>query len=255
MKKILLFTSLLLSVLSISSVTYAESIVTDRPDFTESPSSVPPGFIQVEAGYTFAKADEFQEHTVGELLIRMPVSQRIEVRLALNSFAFSEASGVKVSGLQDSSIGLKAELIQMQNSLIPQTAIIVSTTLPTGGNPYREDTLQPGMKLCLGWDINEDWALSSNLNYDRASHSGTSFNEFSQSISLAWGFAEYWGAYLEVFSFQPDLAGSDDTSYINTGLTYLVTDDLQLDGRIGQGLNGLDTDYFVGIGVSNQFRI
>ena len=88
------------------------------------------------------------------------------------------------------------------------------------------------MKLCLGWDINEDWALSSNLNYDRASDSGTSFNEFSQSISLSWGFSEYLGAYLEAFAFQPDLEGSDDTAYINTGLNYLINDDLQLDGRI-----------------------
>lgn len=248
--KILLIASLLLPSLS-----HAEHIVTDRPDFTESSKVVESSKIQIETGYTFSESENTQEHTLGELLIRISVLPGLEARLGLNSHAFSKEDSIERSGLQDSSIGIKAMVIPEQQAWIPQTAIIAGTTLPTGGNPYRESNLQPGVKVCFGWELSENWALSSNLNYDRSSEAGIAFNQFSQSLSLGWGFMEQWGAYLEAFSFQPDLLGKTDTTYINTGLTYLVSDDVQLDVRAGSGLNGINKDYFIGFGVSNRFKI
>jgi hypothetical protein len=43
------------------------------------------------------------------------------------------------------------------------------------------------------------------------------------------------------------------TPFINGGLTYLLTADLQLDGRIGAGLDGGDADTYVGVGVSHRW--
>ncbi len=249
------FKTLLIASLLIPSLSHSEPIVTDRPDFTESSQVVELGKIQIEAGYTFSESDTTQGHTLGELLIRIPVLPRLEARLGINSFAFSNEGSTETSGLQDSSIGIKAMILPEQNGWIPQTSLIAGTTLPTGGNPYSESTLQPGVKFCFGWELSENWALSSNLNYDRSSEAGTAFNEFSQSLSLGWGFADQWGAYLEAFSFQPDLAGKVASTYINTGLTYLISDDLQLDARVGSGLNGINKDYFIGFGASSRFKI
>ena len=39
------------------------------------------------------------------------------------------------------------------------------------------------------------------------------------------------------------------TAYLDVGLTFLIHENLQLDGRVGQGFNGLDEDWFTGIGL------
>ena len=45
--------------------TAQEPMVTDRPDFTESTSTVMPGVYQLEAGYTFARFGRTDTHQIG----------------------------------------------------------------------------------------------------------------------------------------------------------------------------------------------
>lgn len=253
MKKTLM-TTFLMIFLSQAPVV-GDTIVTDRPDFTESAQTVTPGKIQTEAGYTFANWDGEQEHTVGELLIRIPLTSKFEGRVAVNSLAFTTTHGAKTAGLQDSSLGFKLSLNPEQKKWIPQMALIAAATLPSGGNAYRENTLQPGAKLCLGWALSEKWSFSSNLNYDHASEEGATFDKFTQSTSFGWAFKENWGAYFEAFRVQPNSTEGLETSYINGGVTYLVSDDIQLDARAGKGLNGISSEHFIGIGISNRIKI
>ena len=59
------------------------------------------------------------------------------------------------------------------------------------------------------------------------------------------------GSYFEWFAFFP--SGADqlsDAHFLNGGLTYQLTDDLQLDVRAGKGLSDTSDEYFVGLGVS-----
>jgi hypothetical protein len=53
-------------------------IITDRPDFTESTDIVPKGKYQAEFGYTFNKFDKTESHSFRELLIRIPLHQKID---------------------------------------------------------------------------------------------------------------------------------------------------------------------------------
>src|SRR5687767_7085827 len=62
------------------------SIVTDRPDFTESPVAVPRGAVQVEMGNTYERADDVRANTLGEMLVRVGVHRGLELRLGLPSY-------------------------------------------------------------------------------------------------------------------------------------------------------------------------
>ncbi|MGH7563856.1 MAG: hypothetical protein ACREK5_05485, partial [Gemmatimonadota bacterium] len=53
-------------------------LVTDRPDFTESALTVPRGDPQLESGYTLTRADDADEHALGEVLLRIGVAGRLE---------------------------------------------------------------------------------------------------------------------------------------------------------------------------------
>lgn len=81
-------------------------LVTDRPDFTESTETVPAGRVQFEGGYTPLRSGGVDEHAIGEVLLRLGVSGRTELRLGLNSFLVARVPGEPTStGLEGASLG------------------------------------------------------------------------------------------------------------------------------------------------------
>lgn len=233
-----------------------EPLVTDRPDFTESAVTVAPGKVQLESGYTFTRVDTEQEHTLGEVLLRVGVAERVEVRLGVNSFAFTRTPGDTDSGLEDASLGVKVRLADTPERFRltrPGIALLAGTTLPTGGGAFGESTLQPEATLALAWPVSERIGLASNVGYAYASEGGDRFNQFSGSVTLAYALAERLGSYVEAYGFALDRGDGPDTGFVNGGLTYLLTNDLQFDVRAGVGLNAVEPDYFAGLGFARRW--
>jgi len=227
--------------------------VTDRPDFTESPETVAPGWLQFEGGYTFTQRDEDNEHSVPELLLRVGLIERLELRLALNYLAV-DAVEADQQGLEDLTLGMKIKLVQGSEDFdltAPDVAIIVEITLPTGGDDFREDQPQPQIKFAFAWALADRLSLGSNLNYAYLSEGGERFNQFSGSLTLGYKLTERWGTYVEYFGFVPASKDGPNESFFDGGFTYLVNDNLQLDARAGVGaFNGKSPDYFVGVGLA-----
>jgi hypothetical protein len=233
-----------------------EPIETDRPDFTETARTVPPGRIQIEGGYTFAKVDDDEAQTVGELLLRIAMGARTELRVNFGSYALQRGPGGRASGFEDIEIGVKVELRSASREFglgLPDMALIAQTTLPTGASAFRENTTQPEAKLALAWDLSPRVSLGSNLNFAYQSEQGERYTEPSGSVTVGYAITERTGAYLELFGFAPSGEARPNTSYADGGLTYLVNDDLQLDARAGVGLNSARPDLFFGLGASRRF--
>lgn len=235
-----------------------EPLISDRPDFTESAETVPRNQTQIEAGYTFSRSGSTRDHTIGEVLVRHALNRRVELRVGLNSYQIvRDPIGGNVSGKDDPSIGFKVKLRDGSEKFAlgrPDIALIVATTLPVGSRSLRENRLQPGGKLCLAWPLSSRTGLAANLNYDRASEGGRSFDQFSASASLGYSLSERVGAFVEVYGFSPGSLGGRDTKYFDGGLTYSLNPDFQLDVRAGLGLdNRVAPDYFVGAGVARRF--
>jgi hypothetical protein len=233
----------------------SEPLVSDRPDFTESPETVPAGRFQVEAGYTFSKRGKDEEHALGELLLRIGLMPDVELRLAGNSYVWLNSPSGDAQGFEDMSVGVKIKLVEGSGELTrPEVAVIVATSLPTGDDDFGEDGSQPGIKLALAWDLSERISLASNLNYTYASTGGDRFHQFSGSLSLGYRLSERWGCYIEYFGFVPERENGPNASFFDGGLTYLINDNLQLDARVGIGVfNAESPDYFTGFGVSWRY--
>lgn len=234
-----------------------EPIITDRPDFTESTETVPPGMIQIEGGYTYSRAGQEKTNSFGELLIRPALGRKTELRIEVPTRSQMRSPTGNASGFEDGSIGFKVMLSQGSGEMglkKPRVSLIGATSVPIGSRNFRERKLQPEAKLLLGWDLSERVALSSNLNYAYLSESGDRFGEFSGSASLGFGLSDKVGSYLEVFGFFP---GGDraNSRFINGGFTYLINNDFQLDARLGFGLSNdvQGPDTFFGVGVARRF--
>lgn len=246
-----------------------EPIVTDRPDFTESPETVPRGHVQLETGYTFTYDSELDRRTTSqtfpEALLRVGVTERFELRFGWVGYEFvterfpSESRAgrhITVSdsydGGRDLYLGFKQKFFDQQG-LRPNFAIIPAINAPSGSAAFSSGDVDPEIKLAWGYDLTERVALSGNLNFAAPTEEAGRFFQASNSVSLAFALFDGVGAYTEYFGFYPNTRDGDCAHSLNGGLTWQLTDNLQLDWRAGFGLNEEADDFFTGFGLSVRF--
>ena len=235
-----------------------EPLASDRPDFTEASCTVGRGVNQLEMGYTYFNnrdgGNESQSHSYPELLLRAGMfADWFELRVGWTYSSGYEAFDVltrSTSGSEDLYTGVKLGLTPQQG-IWPEMALVPQTTIPLGGE-NSDGAVLPGMNWLYGWDILEwlSMAGSTQVNMAVDDDSQDKFLEFAQSWTFGYTLAESWGAYTEWFAIVPSGAETIQTEhYFNAGLTYRVTNDLQLDFRIGKGVSSNAMDYFAGTGI------
>jgi hypothetical protein len=232
-------------------------IVTDRPDFTEASSTVGLGIIQVETGYTFVRDGDTHAHSWGEPLVRVgALANWLEFRVAAFPLTVTDASGsMSRSGFEDLYLGAKCALT-LQETFLPEIAVVIQMTVPTGSEEFSDGRVLPGVNLLYGWDLTDDLSLGGSTQFNSAlDDHGTRVDEWVQSVALGYGLTDRLGVYAEWYSFHPGGPGKGTTQrYLNGGLAFLATDDLQCDVRGGMGVNDEAEDLFLGVGISFRFR-
>lgn len=221
-----------------------DPIETDRPDFTESSATVPKGRYQLEAGYTVQRAARRgSSHSLPETLLRIGVGARVELRLAQNAMVSDGAST-----FDDVVVGAKVALGGQQGGR-PELALLLQTTLPTGGARISAAVVQPSAALLAGWELGGRWSAGGSLiaGRERDDHL-----ELAGSLVVGRELSASWKGYAEWFTIQPvdGSAGERGESYLNGGLTRLLAPTLQLDARVGLGVGGGADRFFLGVGLS-----
>ncbi len=240
-----------------------EPIVTDRPDFTEASVTVGYGVVQLETGYTFTYDNEDDDvtrtHSFPETLLRVGMfAEWLEMRIDWNYLEEeTDIAGLEdsVSGAEDLGLGMKIALTP-QECILPETAIILQMTVPTGSSNFTADEVLPGFNYLYSWDINDEWSTGGSTGINGAIDDITldSYSEVTQSWTLGRSWTEKLGSYTEWFVIIPASADTNPTeNYFNGGFTYLINDDLQWDIRAGVGLNSGADDFFAGSGISFRY--
>jgi hypothetical protein len=240
---------------------WADALITDRPDFTESPTSVAPGRVQLEGGYTFSRLEGEKSHTVGELLARIGAVDRLEFRLGINSFVFRSepdsedvpaGQNRSIRGLEDLTLGLKVEILRPPASKpgLPQLGILAGTSVPTGRSETGSVGPQPGAILAAGWELTDWLSAGMNVGYAYAEDAEERFDELSGSVALGFGLTQRLGAFAEWYGIFPFPSDRDDENNANAGITYPLSPGFQFDARVGIGVGGPRPNFFVGAGAA-----
>ncbi len=227
----------------------AQELVTDRPDFTESALSVERGWMQLEGGATRTEAGSDREWSLGELLLRIGLSERVELRLEPGSYLEGDGPGAEISGWEDASVGAKVELASATEGGLPDLALIAGLSLPTGEEGVGNDDPHPEVVLAASWDLAPRLGLGANVGVGESEEDGRDFLEGKASLALGIDVADDWGAFVEAFALYPESSGGEESHFLDAGLTWLVTPDLQLDLRAGRGLDAEEAT-FVGAGLA-----
>jgi hypothetical protein len=233
-----------------------EPLVTDRPDFTESALVVDPGRWQVEMGTTYDDGASVEALTVGEMLIRWGFARDLELRVFPLSYLWTDDEGDDSSGLLDATVGLKYEIQDGSGAGLwgsTALAVIVSTTVPTGGSAVSSDDWQPAAVVAASWPLAPAWSLASNLGYARPSDGEQRFNSVWASLSLGVGLGDRTGMFVELYGFEREEARGPNTMAFQTGVTHRLNPNLQLDARVARRLTDDGPDLLIGAGASWRY--
>jgi len=246
---------------------YAERIETERHDFTQSTDTVGQGVVQVESGYSYFYKDEDDEiegsHTTPETLIRVGLSDDIEFRVRFTyDWRFVDV-GEDRSGSQDLIWSFKLRTTD-QDGCIPESALELRMTAPTGGAEWTLNRVVGGFDYIYGWELTERCELYGSTGCsvnglgdfsvlpDDAD--GDQFVMWSQSIALGVELTEQVTFYSEWFGLFSHALEDEFTIHIyNVGVDYYVTQNLVLDVRAGVGLTDDADDFFTGVGGGYRF--
>jgi hypothetical protein len=124
-----------------------EPLITDRPDFTESSSTVGRGVAQLEMGYTYTHDNEAagrtKSHAYPGLLLRYGIlAEWLELRVGW-TYA-EETTNVLARGSEDIYLGFKIALTP-QEGILPEMALIPQMTVPSGGAAFTANETLPGV--------------------------------------------------------------------------------------------------------------
>jgi Putative MetA-pathway of phenol degradation len=237
-----------------------DPLVTDRPDFTESTSIIPRGHFQIEGGYTFTRQGDEDASSLGELLLRVGAGERVEARFGIGSYGTVDPGvpgSSKLSGYEDPFIGVKIGLNASDPELLPpgrpQMALLLSTSVPVGSDELTSDEWQPEGKLALGWDLTDFFSLSSNLIYGYPSDGDERYHQFGATLSAGFSLTDRLGAFVEAFGFNKESLNGSSTTYLDSGLAFRISNDIQLDVRVGAGLDDPSPNWFAGLGGGVRF--
>jgi hypothetical protein len=236
-----------------------EPLSSDRPDFVETSVTVGRGVRQLEMGYTYFLDDDgvtrTTAHSFPEFLLRVGVwADWLELRAGWNYSSSKQNVDPltrSISGSEDLYLGIKFGLTG-QDGIFPEMSLVTQMTVPTGHSALTGGKVLPGMNWLYGWDITEfvSFAGSTQANLAIDDLAGDEFLEFAQAFTFGFTLTEKLGAYTEWFMITP--AGAEITPtehYLDGGFTYKVSNDLQLDIRVGKGISGASDDLFAGTGA------
>ena len=246
MKKILFF-------LIISIHVHAQIIVTDRPDQTESSSTIARGSVQIESGILISQNEILNQFNnpiiekniyLPSTLFRLGLTDKIELRI-FNQYQYNYTEINSVNGFNDLELGFKVQLFQQEKNMT-ELAFLSHIAIPTAPSIFNENNDKYiGLinKLCVSHNLNNKIGIGYNLGYN---YFDSGLSDYTYSFVVGFKLNERISAYVEPYG---QISGFEDSeANINMGMTYLIKDNLQLDYSYGTGLNNISN--FMSIGCS-----
>ncbi len=247
-------------------------IATDRPDQTETPFLVPPGYFQIETGAIMEKHTEddikFTSTTYNTSLFKYGVSKNLELRLIeeylgerRHQLYHSRREDKLYNGFNSMAIGSKIFICD-ESKYRPQISLITHLQLPYLGDKInRPGFIAPRFRFLFQHALSNTFSFSYNLG---AEWDGDHLNTTGiYTASLGINLFTNTSMFVEAYGFVTEHGNNDnefDGAFINDhridgGFTHVITNNLQVDISSGFGLSKISPTYFISGGVSWRFAV
>ena len=228
-------------------------ISTDRPSFSDGTGIIPKGRWQLETGFTFNKVGEAELQTIGEVLLRFPLQERLELRFSNFGLGHTNGVGGGGEGFLDPVAGVKYRLQTGVSGKTPDLAFVAQATIPAGSPDFRVRRSQPTLKLAGYHQLDAANGAGWNVVWSNLGPRGATFDQ--------WAISGYWActldaktaSFVELYHLMPASKGGPNSTFVDAGVTYLLDKATQIDLRIGSGLDQRRDGWFIGAGVAFRF--
>ncbi len=217
------------------------ALVTDRPDATESPYTVRPGFLQIETGGFYTESNEDgvnnKETTYNTTLLRYGLLENLELRLGLDFLSSSSTFngrtiGNDLNGASPLLLGAKIGVSE-ERGWMPKISLIGHLNLPfTASSDFNINDTGMDFRFAFDHTLSERSGLAYNLGAQL--EPGSSELSYIYTIAYGYDLTSSIGVYGELYGDFPE--NSSANHLWDAGFTYLANDDLQFDLTVGTGI-------------------
>jgi len=211
---------LTLTLLSFTAL-YAQDEIETAPDQYENPSPAPKGLFQIESRFTV------QDNGSGSHSLVLPstnwkygVNKNLEV-LLVTDLVFDKTPDSITKGLQPIKLGLKVKLWDGNDGLLPDAALSMHISLPKlASKGWQATYFAPNLRLLLKNKITEK--IGVGFNFGGIWDGETPEAQFFYSCSPKYKLSQKLECFIESYGYL-----RSTTNWIDGGLMYLITNDIQ----------------------------
>ncbi|MGE3229881.1 MAG: transporter [Hyphomicrobium sp.] len=236
---------------------------TDRPDKTESPYTVDAGRFQLEAdlvSYTYDSRERETTRSIDVLPFNLKIGLAHDTDLQIVYGAFSHARTSR-GGAAGTDIGVGDVVVRLKHNLwgnddgLTAFAVMPFVKLPTNTMADLNDDVEGGVIVPLAIDLGRGVGLGLMTEVDvLRSGSGKGYEPtFVNSATVSFELSPRLGMYVEAFVERSAESGTETIVTVDGGLTFAVTDHLQLDAGANVGVTDAADDLDVFMGLSQRF--
>ena len=216
--------SLTLIILSISISSIHSQITTDRPDQTESSLVLSLGHVQIETGI----AIEDSRSNINTLF-RIGIIDGIEMRLNSNYLINNNVSILKKSSFSDFEIGAKFRILDKYNNKT-KIGFLTHLSIPSAPEIFSYNEYGILSRILISHDLKNDSQIGYNVGYNK-------YNKYDGDFIYTIAYGKNLGSFGVFFELFGNESSNSSNLNFDSGITYLIDDDKQLDLSIGRGLN------------------
>lgn len=226
----------------------------------ESSDVVGIGRQQIEVGFSLERFKTHTEETntfTTPLLFRFGAGTNWEARIETDGWTSSSvkepSQTTKETGVSDIALGLKVHL-QDNRGLSPALAILIHLDIDSGTSQFRGNGIRPSLRTVAEWQLSDRTSLGlmPGIALDRNNK-----HQFTSGIlATTYGIQinSLMHGFLEIAAQQ--IAKNEDGGNIITydsGISFLLTENTQVDTIISLGANKNSPDWSAGVGFSHRF--
>ncbi|WP_077036701.1 transporter [Pelomonas sp. KK5] len=227
-----------------------DGISPDRPNIANSPDVVGRGTVQIETGLSGA-SDDGAHGLALPWLLRIGLSEALELRLDSGGYQRVRQDGITTKGWNDVGIGFKWHLADGGGTM-PGIGLLGHLSFDTGSGAFRGQGTRPEIDLALHWDLGGGYDLSVMPGiYQDRNDEGRRYTGGVLAASIGKALSDDANAFLEVAGQRLASARNGGQQVtLDTGITYRLNKDVQVDAAVFRGLNKDTPDWQWTAGLS-----
>ena len=226
-----------------------------RPGFMGRLLDLARGRVMIEGGYAYvtdsSAGTTITEHVVPDMLLRVGVTERLEVRIGWPGASVVNQDGTLGSSSTtttlDPNVGFMMDLWS-QRGWLPQTAVLGSVPITLNGNRFAMSSLQPVSAFLYQWNLTDRLSLGGDSGLALYRDDGDHYLQWQQSVDVDYLLTDRVGVFSQ-WQVLVDNGSADDATrhMLSVGASWLCTDRLQITWRVGAGMNEPAPDFLTDI--------